>query len=310
MTNQPQFDVFLAHNSQDKPQVRAIARELKQRGLYYWIDEEQIPPGRSFQDVIQLAIPNVKSAAIFIGLVGFRNWQAMVLRALISRCIDADIPVIPVLLPGVDKIPEHLSFLKEFNPVRFASRIDDVEALNNLEWGITGRKPKLILPIENSTDKFRANVFICYSDEDVKLRKRLEETCLSTWEGEGFIKVSYKDKILGGKNLKAEIDKHLDSARLILLLITPSFMSSYYNNYQDIKYQVDRAMQREKIEQVDVIPVLLEAFANWFRAPFGQLNPLPKNGKFVNDKVWRSKTEAFYKISEELAEIIEEIRNS
>jgi hypothetical protein len=39
---QPQFDVFLAHNSQDKSLVRAIANELKRRGLNPWLDEEQI----------------------------------------------------------------------------------------------------------------------------------------------------------------------------------------------------------------------------------------------------------------------------
>ncbi len=121
MSNQPQFDVFLAHNSQDKPQVRAIARELRHRGLKYWIDEEQIPPGRSFQEVIQQAIPNVKSAAIFIGSRGLGNWQAMELRILISQSVEADIPVIPVLLPGVETIPEHLSFLKQLNWVRFAN---------------------------------------------------------------------------------------------------------------------------------------------------------------------------------------------
>lgn len=43
MVNEQSFDVFLAHNSIDKPQVRAIAVELKRRGLNPWLDEEQIP---------------------------------------------------------------------------------------------------------------------------------------------------------------------------------------------------------------------------------------------------------------------------
>jgi hypothetical protein len=43
------FDVFLAHNSADKPFVREINTKLKQIGLKTWIDEEQIAPGRSFQ---------------------------------------------------------------------------------------------------------------------------------------------------------------------------------------------------------------------------------------------------------------------
>ncbi len=33
MTNTQLFDVFLAHNSKDKLEVRAIAQELKRQGL-------------------------------------------------------------------------------------------------------------------------------------------------------------------------------------------------------------------------------------------------------------------------------------
>lgn len=141
LDKQPQFDVFLAHNSGDKPHVEAIAEKLKQQDLKPWIDKEQIPPGRWFQDVIQQAISDVKSAAIFLGPSGLGKWQIVELRAFISRCVEANIPVIPVLLPGVDEIPEDLLFLKELNWVSFKS-IDDFEALDNLVWGITGEQPK------------------------------------------------------------------------------------------------------------------------------------------------------------------------
>ncbi len=137
-----EFDVFLAHNSHDKPQVEDIAKLLKQRGLNTWLDKEQIPPGKWFQDVIQKAIPNVKSAAIFIGVKGLGKWQELELRSFISRCVEVDIPVIPVLLPGVNNIPGNLFFLKELNWVRFFEQIDEMDGLNNLIWGITGEKPQ------------------------------------------------------------------------------------------------------------------------------------------------------------------------
>ncbi|MFZ4641426.1 MAG: hypothetical protein ACOYMP_13650 [Nodosilinea sp.] len=35
MAEQP-FDVFLAHNSQDKPLIRQLYRELKDRGIKPW----------------------------------------------------------------------------------------------------------------------------------------------------------------------------------------------------------------------------------------------------------------------------------
>ena len=143
-----EFDVFLAHNNQDKLQVRKIAQELKRLSLKPWLDEEQIPPGRPFQDVIQQAIPLVKSAAIFIGLDGLGRWQSWELRSLISQCVERKIPVIPVLLPGVKQIPEELIFLKEFRWVSFSQRIDDDHALDLLQWGITFKKPEQVVENE------------------------------------------------------------------------------------------------------------------------------------------------------------------
>ena len=135
------FDVFLAHNNEDKKVIEAIAEQLRQRGLKPWLDKEQIPPGRWFQDVIQHAITRAKSIAIFIGLKGLGKWQIMELRSAISQCVERDIPIIPILLPGVTEPPLDLLFLREKEWLRF-TQIDDSEALDNLEWGITGEHPQ------------------------------------------------------------------------------------------------------------------------------------------------------------------------
>ncbi len=70
-----QFDVFLAHNSVDKPLVREISARLKEQRLNPWLDEEQILAGELFQEEIQKAISNIKSAAIIIGVEGLGRWQ-------------------------------------------------------------------------------------------------------------------------------------------------------------------------------------------------------------------------------------------
>lgn len=116
--------------------------ELKRRGINPWLDKEQIPPGRWFQDRIQKAIPTIKSAAVFIGTHGLGRWQTLELRAFISQCVERDIPVIPVLLPGVTEIPEELLFLKELNYVQFVERVNEPDALDQFEFGITGKHPK------------------------------------------------------------------------------------------------------------------------------------------------------------------------
>jgi hypothetical protein len=135
-------DVFLAHNSADKPIEEKINSKLKERGLSPWLDKERIPPGRWFQDVIQDTIGKISSAAIIIGTKGLGRWQVVELRSFISQCVERNIPVIPVLLPGVERLPRELVFLNEFNWVKFKSSADEDDALDNLVWGITGKHPK------------------------------------------------------------------------------------------------------------------------------------------------------------------------
>jgi hypothetical protein len=52
MSTEFQYDVFLSHNSADKPRVRRLAERLRDAGLRVWFDEWIIQPG----DDIYLAI--------------------------------------------------------------------------------------------------------------------------------------------------------------------------------------------------------------------------------------------------------------
>lgn len=141
---QPMFDVFLAHNSLDKLEIRIIYKYLKQLGLNPWLDEKQIRPGQLYQDVIQKAIQQIQCVAVFIGTTGLGRWQALELQGFISQCVEKHIPVIPVLLPGVEYIPETLIFLKQFHQVCFECEIEeDFEAFWSLYWGITGEELKI-----------------------------------------------------------------------------------------------------------------------------------------------------------------------
>jgi hypothetical protein len=134
------FDVFLAHNSQDEALVLRLGQQLRNYGVNPWIDVEQIPPGRWFQDIIQSAIRSVKAAVIVIGIAGVGRWQAMELRTFVTRCVENGVPLIPVLLPGVPAIPDEWAFLREANFVKFTNDITEEEVITRLVWGITGEK--------------------------------------------------------------------------------------------------------------------------------------------------------------------------
>ncbi len=134
------FDAFLAHNTIHKPEVESIAARLRARGLAVWLDKEQIAPGRWFQDEIEQAIPRVRSAAVFIGPGGLGKWQVLEVRMFVVECVESGVPVIPVLLPGVDGIPAQFRFLRGLRWVKFGA-VDDTAALDELEWGIRGQRP-------------------------------------------------------------------------------------------------------------------------------------------------------------------------
>jgi len=144
------FDVFLAHNSKDKPVVKEIAAQLSKHGIISWIDSQQIAPGRSFQDEIQSAIAEAKAVAICIGEEGTGKWQEWELKASITQCVENNIPVIPVLLPGANKLPNSLLFLAELNWVKFEHANDETAVLR-LKWGVTGNKPASLDGVSQTT---------------------------------------------------------------------------------------------------------------------------------------------------------------
>jgi hypothetical protein len=157
------FDIFLAHNSHDKPRIREISHGLKRRGLKPWLDEEQIVVGQSFQKVIQTAIPVVRSAVVFVGQDGLGNWQEEEVQLLLDTCKKADKPLFLALLPGVDDndIPPELGFLKQKHWVSFNNGRN--KALHEIESGVRGT------PAAPYSD-----VLICYKDDDLLLAREIE----------------------------------------------------------------------------------------------------------------------------------------
>jgi nucleotide-binding universal stress UspA family protein len=70
------FDVFLSHNSKDKPAVREVAEALKSRGLAVWLDEWELIPGKPWQDALEDVVQTTKAAAVLVGSDGMGPWHA------------------------------------------------------------------------------------------------------------------------------------------------------------------------------------------------------------------------------------------
>jgi TIR domain-containing protein len=92
------FDVFLCHNSEDKPAVREIAQKLSQKNIKAWLDEADIKAGSFWHSAIGQQIETVKSAAVFIGQYGVGPWQNREIIALLDQFDRRGCPVIPAIL--------------------------------------------------------------------------------------------------------------------------------------------------------------------------------------------------------------------
>ncbi|MCP4663045.1 MAG: toll/interleukin-1 receptor domain-containing protein, partial [bacterium] len=135
------FDVFLSHNSKDKPAVRDLAEALRARGLKVWLDEWELIPGRPWQEALEKIIKTVPCTAVLVSKDGLGPWEIPEMRAALSQYVKRGSPIIPVLLPGCPKAPELPLFLEQFTWVDLHDGLTP-EGLDRLVWGITGHKPK------------------------------------------------------------------------------------------------------------------------------------------------------------------------
>ena len=145
-------------------------------------------------------------------------------------------------------------------------------------------------------------VFYCYSHVDEELRNELEKH-LAMLRREGILENWHFRKITPGKEWENEIDKNLETANVIHLLVSPDFMNSDY--CYDI--EMKRAMELHKAGRARVIPIILRA-VDWSGAPFAKLQALPKDAKPVTS--WANRDEAFYNISLGIRQVCEEIQKA
>lgn len=127
--------------------------------------------------------------------------------------------------------------------------------------------------------------FISYSHKDEALRKELENH-LAILQRSGVIEMWHDRRIIAGSNLDSAISEQLESAQIILLLISADFLASDY--CYDI--EMGRAMEKHHDGSAVVIPVILRP-CDWSSSPFGKLLATPKDGKPVT--MFGNQDEAF-----------------
>ena len=134
-------------------------------------------------------------------------------------------------------------------------------------------------------------VFCCYAREDESWLRELK-IHLEPLQRTGLITLRSDIDISAGANWKNEIHQHLNTAQIILLLISPDFMASDYCYSIEMK----EALIRHKSGKAQVIPIILRPTAHWQEPPLGDLQALPRNTQPITR--WEDKDEAFLNVTE------------
>jgi internalin A len=146
----------------------------------------------------------------------------------------------------------------------------------------------------------KVRLFYSYSHRDERLRDELE-THLKILQRLGVIETWHDRNIEASDDWKQQIDKNLDDADIILLLVSADFMAS------DYCYELEMMVALKEHDKggVRVIPIILRP-CNWKRAPFAKLQALPKDGKPITE--WVNKDSAWTEVSKGIERLVEKIR--
>ena len=143
------------------------------------------------------------------------------------------------------------------------------------------------------------DVFYSYSHKDEILRERLE-THLKLLKRQGIINDWHDRRISAGTEWEGQINQYLESAQIILLLISVDFLASDYCYDKEMR----RALERHETGEARVIPIILRS-VDLTGVPFSKLQALPRDAKPVD--TWPNQDAAFTNIAQGIRQVALEL---
>ncbi|HBP88129.1 MAG TPA: hypothetical protein DD706_10590 [Nitrospiraceae bacterium] len=142
-------------------------------------------------------------------------------------------------------------------------------------------------------------VFISYSHKDEGHRNNLVSH-LAPLKRDGVIEVWHDRKIMAGQEWAPQIDKNLEQASIILLLISSDFLASDYCYDKEMS----RALEKHHNGEARIIPIIIRS-ADWSTAPFAKIQALPQDGKPVTS--WNIEDEAWTDVAKGIRLVVQEL---
>jgi hypothetical protein len=148
-------------------------------------------------------------------------------------------------------------------------------------------------------------VFISYSHKYLKMQEKFLDH-LAPLVDDGLVEIWGDRNIEAGGNWEGEINKEIDSADIILLLVSAPFLRSRY-----CRKELLRAIELRGAGKSLPIPIILRD-CDWhsvFNRPEYKAQALPRDNRAVAGGSWINQDAAFATIAKELRGLIEEMRS-
>ncbi|MBN7820067.1 TIR domain-containing protein [Bowmanella yangjiangensis] len=143
-------------------------------------------------------------------------------------------------------------------------------------------------------------VFISYSHRDEDHREDFGDH-LSMMQRNGVIECWHDRKIHVSDDWKNEIDQNLESADIIIFLVSPSFLASEYC----FDVEVKRAMERQKEGTAQIISIVVRP-CDWEDCEFSKFQAAPKDAKPITR--WEDRDEAWLNVVQSIKKHINEFK--
>ncbi len=153
--------------------------------------------------------------------------------------------------------------------------------------------PTPVLP--SSSLKPPISILLAYANEDARLLPKVEQL-LTTFLQQGYNIGWQSEEIHLSNHWENRRENYLSSTDLLLLFITPAFISSKYCYCKPLSWAID-----QHCKKTYVLPILLKACI-WDETPFAVLPTITPNRKAVDE--WPKSSRAFVQIGLDIREAI------
>lgn len=145
------------------------------------------------------------------------------------------------------------------------------------------------------------HVFCCYARTDQSYLLELNKRLIPL-QRDGLIVVHADINISPGEDWEQKIHHYLNTAHIILLLVSSDFIASEYCYSNEMM----RALERHDAGDARVIPIILRP-VDLRHVPFGKIQSLPTDAKPITN--WADRDDAFLSVATGIEEVVQSLIN-